>query len=345
MLRNWVGLLSLAVVLLLASEGRADPDRLGVVFNSLVSGRDMPGVVIRPKEAVRSLTIRLTRDDGRRSTLRAAGVAAGTKRSLAVRQEVGKHGYRGKFNVTWGSGDTSEFELAFELTRVGKLKLFIKAEDVDLDARVLRFKISNPAERAELHFVGQDGKTIKTLTKKFDGAPGGTTLELSWPPLSGDLLYLQFKVYDIAGFWTGKRVDPFWIDIPHDDVEFESGKWEIRKREELKLSATMTLIREALRKHGTLLQLKLFIAGYTDTVGSHASNQTLSNNRARAIAQWYRQHGLRIPIYFQGFGEEVLAKPTPDETDEPANRRAAYILSSQQPKTNAAIPRSRWRAL
>ena len=35
-----------------------------------------------------------------------------------------------------------------------------------------------------------------------------------------------------------------------------------------------------------------------------------------------------IPIYFQGFGEEVLAKPTPDETDEPLNRRALYILSA-----------------
>ena len=92
-------------------------------------------------------------------------------------------------------------------------------------------------------------------------------------------------------------------------------------------------------------QLKLFVAGYTDTVGSHSANQSLSNNRARSIAQWYRQNGLRIPIYYQGFGEEVLAKPTPDETDEPANRRALYILSSQQPATSESLPRSKWRRL
>ncbi len=345
MMRKMLSLLAVLLTVLVSAAGHADANRLGVAFNNLVSGRDMPTVIVRPGEAVRSLTIKLTRDDGKRSTVRAAGIAAGSKRALAIRQGVGKHRYRGIFNVAWASGDASEFELAFDLTRVGKLKLFIQPSDVDLDAREIRFKMTNPAQRAELKFVGQDGKTIKTLTKSYDGANGGTQLTISWPLLSSELLYIDLKVYDIAKFWTGVRLTPFSIEIPHDDVEFESGKWDIRGTEELKLKSTIKLIREALQKHGTLLQLKLFVAGYTDTVGSHGSNQNLSSNRARAIAQWYRQNGLRIPIYYQGFGEEVLAKPTPDETDEPANRRALYILSSQQPATSESLPRSKWRRL
>jgi outer membrane protein OmpA-like peptidoglycan-associated protein len=168
---------------------------------------------------------------------------------------------------------------------------------------------------------------------------------MAWDDPGEDILFMRLRVVDIAGFWNAVRITPFSISIPHDEVEFKSGQHVVRSSEAPKLQKTMTHINEALAKHGTLLSLKLFVAGYTDTVGSRASNQGLSTRRARAIAAWFRKNGVRIPIYYQGFGEDVLAKGTPDETEEAANRRALYLLASQKPGATKQTPRQKWQKL
>ena len=82
-----------------------------------------------------------------------------------------------------------------------------------------------------------------------------------------------------------------------------------------------------------------------DTVGDAASNQGLSERRARAIAAWFRQRGFRGAVWYQGFGEGVLAVGTPDETDEPANRRAIYVLAADKPPVSDVLPRQAWKRL
>jgi outer membrane protein OmpA-like peptidoglycan-associated protein len=343
MARFFVALIACTLWLSGARPARADADRLGIVLEAVVSGQDLPAIVITPQEGLKQLTIKLTRNDGEKQELRAADVGAGSRRELRIQQPFGRFSYEGHFKVKWATSEPSDFRMQFVMTRVDKLRLELRPEDVDLDARTLSFKINNPAAKAELTIVGKDGKAIATHTKDYAAAAPNTALALSWPDPGADVLYMDLKVHDVAGFWKAVRLTPFVIEIPHDDVEFEFGKWDIRKSEEPKLEATMKHIRDALDKHGTLLQLKLYVAGYTDTVGSKQSNITLSYNRARAIATWFRKKGLKIPIFYQGFGEEVLAKRTPDETPEPANRRAIYILSSQLPRVSDTIPKQDWK--
>jgi len=273
----------------------------------------------------------------------ARNVPAGSKKEIKIRQGKGSFSYNAKFTVKWGSGKSDTFSMRFTMTSVTKLKLSIKPEDVDLDTRVMTFQINNPAKRAELIFVGKNRKPIYTKRANFNNAKAGSDLTIKWRDPGQDVLYMDLKVYDIAEFWTGMRLTPFSISIPHDDVEFDSGKWNIKSSEESKLKATMGHIKKALDEHGTLLTLKLYVAGYTDTVGSTGANNTLSNNRARSISRWFRKKGLKIPIYYQGFGERVLAVNTPDNTDEQRNRRALYILSSQQPSKGGQTPDDKWK--
>ena len=74
------------------------------------------------------------------------------------------------------------------------------------------------------------------------------------------------------------------------------------------------------------MKLRLYVAGHTDTVGPSAKNRTLSLARAEAIGRYFRTKGLDIPIVVAGFGEDVPKVPTPDNTDNRANRRADYVL-------------------
>jgi outer membrane protein OmpA-like peptidoglycan-associated protein len=139
-------------------------------------------------------------------------------------------------------------------------------------------------------------------------------------------------------------VIPFEVHIPHDDVIFASGKWDIRTEEQIKLSDTLVKLKAALLKHGKLIKIQLYVGGYTDTVGPPSENQTLSERRAQSIARWFRKNGIRIPIYYEGFGERVLAVPTPDNTNEARNRRAVYILSNGNP-SGGAVSNAHWKTL
>lgn len=331
--------------LISGSAWAGEEARLGVHFQSLVSGSEQPGIVLEPPEAVRSVTIKLQRKDGPTTTLSAASIGAGGRKILAVPQPVGEFSYTADFDAVFGSGDKSTFHMDFSLTRVDKLRLDLAREDVNLDARTVSFRINNPAKSATLELFGKSGARLATVEKSLANAPGGTLLSLSWQDPGDDLLYMDLKVTDVAGFWKGIRLTPFSVNIPHEEVVFETAKWEIRPSEEPKLKKTLGLIKDALDKHGKLIELRLYVAGYTDTVGTKESNRTLSNQRARAIASWFAQNGIRVPIFFQGFGEDVLAKPTPDETDEQANRRALYILSSQTPAASTHLPKTNWTRL
>jgi outer membrane protein OmpA-like peptidoglycan-associated protein len=70
--------------------------------------------------------------------------------------------------------------------------------------------------------------------------------------------------------------------------------------------------------------IRLEVMGHTDTVGSSASNAALSDRRANAIARWFAKRKLTVQIWARGAGEDMLKVETPDETDEPRNRRVDY---------------------
>lgn len=333
----------------LSVPARADAaGDLGVSFIGSVSGDKLPAIVLQPSRAVASVSVSLKRDDNKTVRVAARNVAAGAREELAVRQDYGTHKYEATFEVTWAGGEKDEFRMRFALSRTKKLTLDLDTDDVDLDARTMHFTLSNPADRAELTLVGKDGKPLTTVTERYGKAKPGTRLDLSWKDPGEELLYMDLKVYDAGGFWTGVRLTPVSIAIPHVDVEFESGKWAIRKSEEPKLEGAYDEIEKAMQKlqsANVTLPLRLYVAGYTDTVGSVGSNQTLSTNRARSIAAWFKRKGVRMPVFYQGFGEKVLAKATPDETPEQKNRRALYILATQMPAKSGSFPHQNWKQL
>lgn len=66
----------------------------------------------------------------------------------------------------------------------------------------------------------------------------------------------------------------------------------------------------------------IVVTGHTDTRGNLASNDTLSRQRAQQVRQMFLDRGFPASrIEAVGRGERELAVPTPDEVDEPRNRR------------------------
>ena len=142
--------------------------------------------------------------------------------------------------------------------------------------------------------------------------------------------------------WAGFTFSPWFLEIPHEEVLFDTNDAAIHASEAPKLERTLRELEEVLHKYGDIVPVQLYIAGCTDTVGDAGSNQALSQRRAHAIASWLRESGYSHPIYYYGFGESYLAQQTGDEVDNQANRRALYYVGAVPPPPSTGVPQVGW---
>ena len=75
----------------------------------------------------------------------------------------------------------------------------------------------------------------------------------------------------------------------------------------------------------------VIIEGHTDSVGSAASNETLSQNRADAVQSYLLQHGIDASrIQTRGMGESVTVASNATAGGRQQNRRVEIIVSNPQ---------------
>jgi len=73
--------------------------------------------------------------------------------------------------------------------------------------------------------------------------------------------------------------------------------------------------------------LEVWLVGHTDTVGNPKRNEALGLKRAQTIARQFKQLGLKdSALTVESFGERSPQVATPDETNEPRNRRSEITL-------------------
>ena len=217
------------------------------------------------------------------------------------------------------------------------LQVQVEKAKVDLKQHRLEVKMSHPAGKVKITVVGESGATLTDDTQDFSGRAAGTPLIVTWSPSSDEAVAtIDVVAYDAQGSWVGVQISPWFVAIPHEDVNFKTDKSDIDDDEAPKLEAAFAKLNEVLAKdaaHGKQHPgITLFIAGHTDTVGNAGYNLKLSQARARAIAAWFRKRGVRMPIAYEGFGETAPAVKTADNVDEPKNRRVDYVLSDDPPR-------------
>jgi outer membrane protein OmpA-like peptidoglycan-associated protein len=202
-------------------------------------------------------------------------------------------------------------------------------DHLDLDHRVLQFKPSRAIAEATLVVIGEDGQEIGRGSATYDHPPAGAWWSISWsPPDTREIraMVLKLRVAAADGVATNVELIPWSVSIQHEDVVFRTDSAVIDPDQRARLDASLVRIAEVARVAGKFMPLTLYIAGHTDTVGPAAKNRKLSIDRATAIGRYFRDKHIAMPIIVAGFGEDVLKVATPDETDEPANRRADYVL-------------------
>ena len=216
---------------------------------------------------------------------------------------------------------------AFAQGKRAPINVSYDAEHLDLDRHVLQVKISRKADSAELTVYGEDGKEIGKGAATLGDQKPNTWIPILWTQADGvPVMKLKLRIAAADGVASTVTLIPWSVTVDHEDVTFATDSAKIEASEESKLDDSLAKIQEIVNRSSKFVDLQLFIAGHTDTVGPNDKNRKLSLDRARAIAAYFRKKGLKVPIAFAGFGEEVPKVKTPDNTDERANRRADYVL-------------------
>ena len=118
-------------------------------------------------------------------------------------------------------------------------------------------------------------------------------------------------------------VDPVGVDLDpiNFTVYFDYDKSNLTNQ-------ASTLVQEAASRALENDIDTVVVQGNTDTSGSSAYNEALSQRRANVVRDALVANGVSADrIRVEAFGESNLAKPTPDGTREPLNRRSDVTIS------------------
>jgi OOP family OmpA-OmpF porin len=113
----------------------------------------------------------------------------------------------------------------------------------------------------------------------------------------------------------GATVDRRGCWVYETSVLFGFDSSKIRSKEDPMLNEAVAI----LKKNP---QLRIEIEGHTDSVGPEAYNQKLSENRAKAIMDYFVNHGVSADqMTMKGYGETKPAFPNDTKENRAKNRR------------------------
>lgn len=341
--------LLLIPLLLLASPAAGQGQLLSYsLLPAVQKGQGLPQVYIQANEDFRKLDLICERSDGQTVTMSAGSVKRGSKTTFDLKQPEGELSYDCEARGYYGSSDEEYFDLYFRFDAFlgGGLGIEVPREQIDLKSMSLTARSDRVIGAAHLTVTSPDG-IVFDEDCDVGTNDAGDDLYMDWHGASGtrDVLKLDVKLTDRWGFYAFEEIFPWSLEIPHEDINFDTNEHAIRTDEQRKIDSAYDEMGAIVGRYSKYVEVRLYIAGYTDTVGNPGDNQGLSERRARSIAQAFRTRGFSGPIYYQGFGEAALAVPTEDGVDMEANRRAVYVLASRPPVPSPEFPRGNWRKL
>jgi len=329
------------------APGLALADPMALRLATSVPLGQQPRLIVTANQPLDKVDVDLSRDDGKSVEDSFGPLEAGTSRDVVFDGKVGKRHYHGRVTCAVGQR-TWTSEVSFDTIVAGVLRVTLDKSHVDLGRGRLDLVASIPDGKIQLAIVSAtDGKVLVEREQPFTDHDTSAPLVVTWDPPGKDaeIGRIEVRVVDPSGAYHLTTLVPWSVYIPHKEVNFANDSSAIAPAEVPKLEASLAKIVEAVAKHQAVGPIKLFVVGHTDTVGTAKYNLALSLKRAQAIATWFRTGAPELPIAYEGFGEQALRVPTPDNTSEPRNRRVDYILSVDDPVLPASDFQPTWKTL
>ena len=303
-------------------------------FLPSLEAKDQPTFTLTPSADIQNISVRVTAGQ-QTYTFDRYDQKGGVEMSFSWERDTAITSASVFVEAVFVDGYVAQAEIPLEYEYGGGLDVDLSRAIADEQKKQISFSVTDYVEYAEVVAYGARKTVIERSNVQIQKGPG--TITLPWLGNPKETVLLDVTLHG-RNAYTGFTYSPWFLDIPHQDVLFESDSTAIDSSENWKLQSTLSDLQEVLVKYGSVVPIQLYIAGCTDTVGKSDYNQKLSEGRARSIATWLRKNGYQEPIYYYGFGEKLLAEKTADNVDNSKNRRALYIVSSSPPPVSSGMP-------
>ena len=190
----------------------------------------------------------------------------------------------------------------------------------------------------EAAIIGKGGKRVYSGADDVDGGPMGATFSMTatgkeyWvavrkmyePNVTGEVGAFSLIVLEKAAMTQDVEASELFKELNKTGfitlyINFETGKSDIKSDSQ----KTIDQILQMLKNNPTL---KVSIDGHTDNVGSSQSNQTLSENRAKAIMASLTGRGIEgARLASKGWGSTKPIADNKTEEGRAKNRRVEIV--------------------
>lgn len=303
--------------------------------------KESPAFFLTPGRSLKSLSVDCE-VGGKHVQVERGAVAAGARVTVTFPRNESVTSAECFVRANYVAGDVVEQVVPVAWAYKVPLSIDLSHADADLEARTVTVRASSRVEEAEIIAYGAGKAVLDRRTVTLGTGPGEVKVPFVGDPADVVLLDVTLRS---GGAWAGFTYSPWFLNIPHDDVLFASDSATIPADQEWKVKHALESLNDVVAKYGSVVPVKLYLAGCTDTVGDGAHNRELSERRARAIGTWLKSNGFAGPVYYYGFGESLLAVQTGDGEDNGSNRRALYLVGANPPPAGSGIPSVGWKAL
>ncbi len=288
----------------------------------------VPSVTVIVRQKIDGATLRLKREDTQEFSFEVPKKLG--QYTFKLSQPPGTAlDYEGELEVRFPKGETGAIPLNFKGEVIVPIDVQTQATLQQLAKRQFEVTANRDVARVDMTLVGEGGVPLGKHVYKPEKPSTHFTVE--WPKLAVPVLSIEATFNDAQGIGRNVLLYPWYVEVPHDDVNFPTAQYEIPKTEEPKMVAAYNKVVDAAGRVAKHAPVKLYVIGHTDTVGPADKNLALSQRRAQSLAVYFRKHGFSLPVLFTGLGESALLVATPDETDNAQNRRAQYVLAIDPP--------------
>jgi hypothetical protein len=288
-----------------------------------------PEAIISAPFGVDSAHVEVRIDGAAGPTRALAKLDAGASRSVTWPAKAGSHECEVRV-VGTREGLPFDTLVRARVDVVAPLEVKLAPKDVDLRKRQLRFFTSSGVSFAELSLYDLDGKAVHKATTRFEPRAHKQGYALTWPELAQLPARIGLRVFATDDTWTDVEWSPLEIEVPHEPIYFEDTFADAGTLE--KLSGAYAVLQLTLSEHTELHGLRVYVLG----TGVDGAESDEAMQRALAVAAYFRERGLALPIYVGGFvdadaasahGEvqAILALSAPSVTSWTALSRAGTL--------------------
>ena len=172
--------------------------------------------------------------------------------------------------------------------------------------------MSHPAGKVKIEVFAESRRELADEEQDFTGRPAGTPLIVTWTP-SSDAPVATHRGHTPTtrrGSWVGVEIAPWFVPIPHEDVNFKTGSADIDDRRDAqargRLHQARGGARQGRRHTAACTRASRSSSPATPTPSVRAAhNLKLSQDRARSIASWFRKRGVKLPDLVRGLRRDV----------------------------------------